>query len=85
MPRLPVGTYRITLTHEQSGTKTWEMAGLDAARVEQVMGLLMQAAPYIKAAQGAKQAWDGIERALSGLAELGAPPAPRRRVGRGRR
>jgi hypothetical protein len=82
--KLPRGTYKLTLTHEATGNVAFEHEGVDAARVEQIMGLLMELAPVIRAGQGAHQAWTGIERALSGLAEMTGGAAPRRAV-RGRR
>lgn len=80
--KVPPGTYRITIRHEQHGTVVVDHGGMDAARVEQALQLLAEAAPVLKAAQGAKAAWDGFERLLDGLG-IGAP-SERPRV-RGRR
>jgi hypothetical protein len=70
MSAVPRGTYRIVLTHEQSGCVAFDHAGLDAKRVEQLMGFLAEAAPLIKASQGASELWAGLERIRAGFGDL---------------
>jgi len=77
----PAGTYRITLTHEQSGRVTFDHAGLSGERVEQIIAFIVEAWPAIQAARGAVAAANGIREALAGLEQLGVTRAtrPRRR------
>ncbi|MBV8979298.1 MAG: hypothetical protein JO086_00180 [Acidimicrobiia bacterium] len=74
-----IGTYRVTLTHEESGAVAFERGGISASVVEQLAQLLMQIAPLAIAARGAQQAWQGMQGALTGLAQLqGGSSATRR-------
>jgi hypothetical protein len=61
------GTYRLTLTHEQSGDVTWEKTMIPGDHVEQIAKVLRDMMPFFVAAHGVQQAYAGIETAFDGL------------------
>lgn len=86
MPRPPLarGTYRLTLTHEQTGTVALDHQGMDAETTEQVLQTVVELWPAVQAVRGAGKAFEGIREAFAGLQGLGVVPAKRRHNGKRR-
>lgn len=82
--RVGPGTYRFTLTHEQTGKVAFDHAGMAADKVDEVMQLILEMWPAVQATRGAAQAFAGIQQALEGLQGLGVVPR-RKHTSRGRR
>ena len=81
-PPLQRGTYRLTLTHEQSGTVALDHEGMDGETTEQVLQTLVELWPAVQAVRGAGKVLGGLQEAFAGLQGLGVVPAKRKHRGR---
>lgn len=73
--KIPAGTYRLTLTHEQSGVVTFDHHQIPAESVRAVAASMVQMQPAIKASRAAENVIDGLNE----IWELIRPVAKRRR------